>query len=363
MWAVSDQFLEALKAPHKIVTTLTVTVPGGTPVEVGIKSGSLQVDAGSRIRRRGSLVLRGDSSVYELVATPGAILNIQHGLIMGNVTETVPAFQGEVTQPAQSFGDGEISVQIGDNAVWLSRTKFVAPYAPTVATQRVTAIANVVTTARPGTTVINESSDTGTIGSAQVWQNGPLDVIADLTRDGNTEAYFRADGTFVIRDQKTTLSPAVWTINSGSGGTLTAAERTRDATQMYNTVCVDPSATDGSQTWARQTATVTDPNHPRYPAKIGIAPYYWSSPTAKTAGAALSAANSILDRVLGTTETLALGSIANPALEANDVIRVITPPINTEPAQVFQHFIDSMSIDLASGSMTLATRSQAITDD
>lgn len=37
-----------------------------------------------------------------------------------------------------------------------------------------------------------------------------------------------------------------------------------------------------------------------------------------------------------------------------------TPQVNTDPAQIFQHFIDSFSLDLVTGSMTLATRSQAV---
>jgi len=49
-------------------------------------------------------------------------------------------------------------------------------------------------------------------------------------------------------------------------------------------------------------------------------------------------------------------------LEAGDVIRVITPNLNLEPGRAFQHFIDSLAIDLASGSMSLNTRSQVIVD-
>lgn len=363
MWAVSDQFLQALKGPHEIRTTLTVTAPGGSPVEVAIKSGNLRVESGSRIRRKGSLVLVGDSSVYEAVSAPGSIFSIQHGLKMGNTVELVPAFTGEATSPAQDFGGGTIGLTLADNAQWLSRTRFVTPYAPSPALTRVAAITSVVTAARPGTTVVNESTDTGTIGSAQVWTEGPLDVISDLSGDGGTEAFFRADGVFVIRDAKTLVSSPVWEAKAGDGGTLLSAERTRDSDRLFNTVVVRPSATDGSQTWVQQVAQVTDVNSPLHPSKIGVVPYFWSSPTIKTAGAALTAANRILDRVLGVTETLSLGSITNPALEANDVIRVITPSIGIEPAQIFQHFIDSYSYDLGTGAMTLATRSQAVTDD
>lgn len=363
MWAVSDQFLQALKAPHEIRTTLTVTPPGGTPLEVGIKSGNLRVESGSRIRRKGSLVLVGDSSVYETVSAPGAIFTIQHGLKMGNTIELVPAFVGEATSPAQDFGGGTIGLSLADNAQWLSRTRFVTPFAPTPSTTRVAAITSVVVNARPGTVVVDESTDSGTIGSGQVWTEGPLDVIADLTRDGGTEAFFRADGTFVIRNVATTTSTAVWEAKAGAGGTLLSAERTRDSDRLFNTVVVRPSASDGSQTWAQQVARVVDVNHPLHESKVGEVPYFWSSPTIKTAAAALAAANRILDRVLGISETLALGSITNPALEANDVIRVITPQIGIEPAQIFQHFIDSYSYDLGTGAMTLATRSQAVTDD
>jgi hypothetical protein len=66
---------------------------------------------------------------------------------------------------------------------------------------------------------------------------------------------------------------------------------------------------------------------------------------------------------LGTVETLAITSIANPALEANDSLRVITPRLNNEPAKIFQHFIDSYSLNLMTGDMNMATRSQVVTDD
>jgi hypothetical protein len=52
--------------------------------------------------------------------------------------------------------------------------------------------------------------------------------------------------------------------------------------------------------------------------------------------------------------------ISNPALEGNDAIRVVTPAVNTDPANIFQHFVDSFTLDLVSGSMNLSTRAQAV---
>ncbi len=364
MQTVSDRFLEALKAPHKYVTTCTITVPGGSPVTVDVEAGTLQVDASSRIRRRiNGFRIVGDSSTYELVATPGAIFSVKHGLSYGNSDpETVPIFYGEAQTSSQTFADGTITLSLVDLGNWLSRCRFLTPYAPTIGTTRVAAITSVVTNAIPGVTVTNLSSDTGTVDSAQVWTDGPLDVISDLTRDGGTDGYFQPDGVFVIVDKPSTNTPYVWSVAAGEGGVLIAAQRARPTDRLYNTVVVRPGTSDGSQTWTQQTATITDTTHPRHSSKIGVVPYFYASPTAPSASVALSIAQTLLDRVLVTVETLSISSIANPALEVNDSIRVITPRLNKQ-AKIFQHFIDSYSLSLNTGDMTMATRSQVVTDD
>lgn len=365
MQTVSDRFLQALKAPHKYVTTCTITPPGGDATEVQVEDGTLNVDAASRVRRRvGGFKIVGDSTTYELAATPGAIFHIRHGLDYGSgEDELVDAFYGEAQTSSQTFADGTISLTLVDLGNWLARCRFLAPYAPAIGTTRVAAITTAVENAIPGVTVLNLSSDSGTLGSAQVWTEGPLDVISDLTSDGNTDGYFRPDGVFVIVDKPTTNTPYVWSASSGEGGVLIAAQRSRPTDRLYNTVVVRPAASDGSQTWAQQTASITDSTHPRYYTKIGVVPYFYASPSASTAAVALSIADTLLDRVLGTVETLAITSIANPALEANDSLRVITPQLNNEPAQIFQHYIDSYSLNFSSGDMAMATRSQVVTDD
>jgi hypothetical protein len=101
---------------------------------------------------------------------------------------------------------------------------------------------------------------------------------------------------------------------------------------------------------------------PRHPDLIGTAPFFINSPTITTAAGAIAAGQRKLTQLSGTLETLNIDSIANPALEAGDVIRVFTPNLNLEPGRAFQHFIDSLTLDLASGSMSLNTRSQVIVD-
>jgi hypothetical protein len=361
MWPITDRFVQALKAPHQYRSTLTVTVPGGDPVEVEIGGGSLRVDGSSRIRRRIPISLVGDRSVFEIVATPGAIFSIEHGIVYGASSELVPVFYGEAVAGSQRFGDGTITLQLADRGNTLAACKFATPYAPTAATTRVAAIEAVVTAAISGVSVVDESSDTGTIGSAQVWTDSPGDVIAQLTRDGGTEAYFGPDGVFYIRDIPTTATPYVWSAGSGAGGVLKSAERTRPLDRLYNRVAVRPA--DSTQTWTEQVATITDTDSPIHSSKINTRSYVHVAASVATAAEALVVANQLLDRFTGLTETLSLTSIANPALEANDSIRVVTPQINNEPAAIFQHYIDSYSLSLTSGDMSLATRSQVVTDE
>lgn len=363
MWAVTERFLQALRYPHRIHSTVTVTVPDGDPVAVDMKSGSVTVAGAKGVRRRAELAVVGDSDVFGMITTPGALFAIQHGMHFGGDTELVPVFAGEVTSAVQQYGNGGVTLTLADLGNWLSRCQFVTPYAPGSSTLRVAAIEAVVTTARPGTTVANTSADLGTVGSGQVWSTGPHDVIEQLTKDGGTEAFFLPDGTFLIRDRMTTASTPVWTATAGAAGVISSVARTRPLDRLYNTVVVQPATTDGSQTWTQQTATVTDFAHPRHPLKVGTVPFFFKSPTALSANAASTIARQLLDRVLGTTETLAIQGVANPALEANEPIRVVTPSMVSERAATFQHFIDGFTLDLVTGGMRLDTRSQGVTVD
>lgn len=358
MWPVTDRFLSAILATPSYITTATFTPPGGTATAVQVEGGSIRLDESSRVRRTGGLTIYGGADVYRLVNTLGGVLHIDHGLKFGRDSETVPVFHGELTETAQELGGGSIGLTLGDLMVRVGRSRFLTPFSPAAAMTRTDAIANIIQGAIPGATVINRSSDTGTVGSGVVWQDSRTDALTDLTKDGGTEVFQLPDGTFIIRDVRTLSGSPDWVVSRS----LESASRKRPADKLYNTVVVRPSAADGSQTWTQQVAQITDVTHPRHPDNIGVVPYFWDSPTAQSAAAALAAAQSILSRVLGTTETLDLSMITNPALEGGDVLRVIAPGIGQEAAQAFKHYLDSFSLDLVTGSMGAGTRSAEDTE-
>ena len=361
MWDVSDRFLTAIRNPHKTRTTATITTPGGDPTTINVKAGVVTVQSSSNIRRRGNVTLEGDSAHFELLATPGAQLTINHGVVYGNSDELIPVFTGEIVDPRQVFGDGTITTILADLGQRVARNRFTTAYQPSGATTRLAAIEAVAEGAFDTLDVTPTATDAGTVGAGKLWAENRWDAIRDLTADGGSEAFFYPDGSFIIRNQPTVSDRFVWTVNAGNGGVLKSAARFRPTSQLFNTVIVRPIATDGSQPWTEQTVTVPvdDPRHPTF---IGTAPYFLNSPTILTATEAIAAGQRKLDQLTAAVETLQLDAVANPALECGDVVRVITPNLNIEPGRAFQHYVESISLDVGSGGMSLATRSQVVVD-
>lgn len=363
MYPVTARFLRALTEAHTIDTTATYEVPGGAEVPLRIvrdAQATVTLDTASRARRRASLSVYSDRDTFDALTTPGCIVRVLHGIRYSSAnTELVPVFAGELQRGERPRGRtaGRVALPLWDMWGRVARAGFVEPFAVAPGTTRAAAIAAAVVYAWPTVVVDDRSGGAGgSISSAKVWLGGPAEVVADLATDGNLVCYFDGAGTFVIERRPTSTAQAVWSVQK-----LTEFADVRPLDRLYNMVKVKPSASDGSQTWDPQVVQVSDPDHPRHPDKIGPVLYEWASPTADSAGAAFSAAQSILYRLLGSTESLELGTLSNPALEGLDVIRITSPRLNSEPADTFSHFVDGFNLNLATGGMTIATRKQ-VTD-
>lgn len=356
MWDVSADFLAQLRRSHGVFTRVTYTPPGGEATELRMKTGSVSCTS-YNIRRRGALELYATSSNYEELNVDGTLFNIEHGIDVRGSQVLVPVFAGELITSEQNRAEaGTVTLTLADLGTWIARCDFVTPWVIAAGTSRVAAIAAIITDARPGTTVTNTSGDTGTLATALTFTGSRWAAINQLSADGGTEAFFRPDGTFIIRDQPTVGTPTAWTL----ARMLTSAARRRPKDRMYNTVVVSPVASDGSQTWREQIVEITNTSHPRHKSKIGRVPYRLPAPTARTAEAARQAGLVRLDRVLGTTETLRLGSISNPALEGGDLLSIVLPTVGQEAAEIARHYVDGFEMNLVNGLMRADTRNQPL---
>lgn len=355
MWTVTPAFLQAITQSHQIGYSCTVTVPGGAAVSLTLASGTVTVQADQDVRRTAQLLVAGDQSTYALLSTPGAVVRITHGVVYSATSsELVPLITGELSGAAQELGNGLISVSLADFGQRLSAASYLTAQNPAATAGRVSTAAAAVTDGVPGTTVANTASDTSAIGVAQTWPSSRTDLIRSLLTDAGAEGFFAPDGSYRIRDIPTTNGDPVWVLRPGDGGTVKSFTRNRPLDKLYNTVVVTPAALDGSQTWTQVVAQITDTANPRHPSYIGVRPYTWASPTIMTLAQAQAVAATLLNKVQGSTETLALGAISNPALDAGDVIRAVNPTTNGN--EIITHLIDSLSVDILAGDMTIGTR-------
>jgi hypothetical protein len=85
---------------------------------------------------------------------------------------------------------------------------------------------------------------------------------------------------------------------------------------------------------------------------MGRVPYFHTSPLMLTAGQALLAAGTILNKVKSVAASLNVEAAVNPALESGDVFYAILPD-----GQVERHMAESFAVPLTpAGSQQITTR-------
>jgi hypothetical protein len=355
MWTVTSRFLTTIPIPHQVVTTVALTPPGGSPIPLTMSAGTVTTDRSQRIRRTANLAVKGGSDLFETLSIPGARVAIDHGWRYGgNDQELVPMIRGELSSAALQLGDGLIQISVADLWQGVASANYLTPFTPAKTATRTAVILSAITDVYPGVTVHNTATDTGTVATEQAWSDR-AGMISSLANDGGMDAYFAPDGSFVLKDAPQITDPVAWLIKTGQGGTLEALTRSRPLDKIYNAVVLTPATADAGQTWDLVTAVITDTSNPRHPSNLGrIVPYVYAAPSILTEAEALDVAEAILTKVQGSTETLSLGAISNPALEAGDIVRAVTPIDGGNT--IVSHFLDSAQTDLVTGSMSCGTR-------
>lgn len=361
MWDVSEEFLGALTAGLRHVSRATVTV-GEVETELEVAACQIQVRDGLQHRQVtgaefGSATLT-PTELYDLLSSDAAILRIWTGIRVGLSPEWVPVFTGRLSIGRLDAASGTVSVTAADFGFDLSRQELWPPVVQAGTLTRREAVAELVEGAFPGITIVDEATDTGTLGTEQTWTGKRSEAIESLLSDGAMEGFFLPDGRFLIRDIPDIGTP-VYTVRTGEQGTIKTFERERPLDQLFNCVVMQATATDGSQGWDQVTAQIDDPLSPRHPDKIGLRTFEAQSFTG-TEAEALAAAEARLRKVTGRTETVRLGVVSNPALEYGDTVALVVQGWLDRPAMTFTHIIDSLTFDLVSWHQDLSTRNLGV---
>jgi hypothetical protein len=366
MRSVSAAFAAAVVTSHRLATLVTVIDEDGVETEVPIIDGAVTLDQQAAVRGRVDLTLVDDgtldlvpSAPTDLLAPYGNEIRVERGVTFpGGTTELVSlgVFRIEDAEVEETADSRQIRIAGRDRAARFEDARFEEPYQVAAGTNFATAIEAVLTAAWPD--VPTDFTSTSLTTPALIAQEGDdrWAFVQGMARAMGMALYFNGDGTCVLAPD--ILSDPVVTLAEGDGGVLLLAGRQWTRQGTFNRVIATGENT-GETAPARGVATDENTLSPTYYfGPFGKAPRFYASPFITTDAQAEAAAQSILDRELGTLEQVSFGAFVLPHLEPGDTARITREVTGIDE----DHVIDSLTIPLAaSDSMSGATRARQVT--
>jgi hypothetical protein len=357
MRAQTTGFFDALRYSHTVATKVELW-SGLTLIEgdVPISGGSVTVSSDRGVRRKLDVTIT-DTTLWDLLV-PGVELRAYRGVaFLNGQTEysALGVFRVDRRSISAGISDSIVVSSAPDRFARVQRARFTSPEASTLGALVRDEIRRLMVDAVPAAGYEVTATSAATVG-ALVWDRDRDEAInKDLAPAIGAEAYFDPDGNIVVRDEPTIVTAPVWTVDAGvSSAVLVSGSRSVDDSRTYSGVVVRPSNVDGAVPFTPQIVWDTDPLSPTYVSVYGQVPYFYSSPVITTAAQALSAANTLLPKVTSFNSQLDLTVAANPALEPGDVLTV-----RFLDGLEQRHMVDSLTIPLGLGDMTIATRSSS----
>ncbi len=379
MQPVSAGFLEALAAPQTVQVRGRVT-KGGQPLapSLPIVGGSVEVNSSQITRRRLTMLLAPTMSTgtYDEVATLGRSwqdpiapygqeITCEWGLTYTDgTTEWIRLGTFRIDDVDGSLlGDSVVQVRGVSREALVADARFWTPQTRSSPSAQSLIAALIREAAGPSIEVLAAASMDRRVPPT-TFDEDRWRAVADLAESIGAVVYADAFGRFVIADLPTVDTAPVWRVAAGPGGVLVGAAAASSRADVYNAVTVESSNTASDVPPVNATVVDAGPNSPT---RYGfLADGAWgkrvrsmSLPTIASAEQARVIATRNLAKFAGAAATLDVSAVPNPALEAGDVVEVITDP--ARPAEtVRRHVVDSLTIPLtAGGAFTMRTRDVA----
>lgn len=370
MRPVTTRFLTELQRSHTAVVRVDVlsyfnplapVTSSGLP---GVTGGTVTLDQTAAVRGRLDLELVDDGTL-DLIPTSyddqltvyGNELQVWRGVRYADGVEELVSlgiFRIDSVDVEDSTEGVRIRVSALDRAHRIVEARFEAPYQIASGTNYVTALTDVLRSGYPGITL--DLGSTGLTTPLLIAEEGAdrWAFAQDMATALGCRLYFDGDGDCVMRTVSNGASATV-TLAEGDDGVLVSAARGSKREGSYNRVIAAGENT-GQGAPVRGVATDDSPTSPtRYGGPYGNVPMFYSSPLLTTDAQAAAAAGSLLAKQLGSTQSVGFGTIINPALEPDDVARIIRAASGLDEL----HIIDQVTIPLAiadAATMTGTTR-------
>ncbi len=332
MWPTSNRFSEVLASDSRSwATRLEVLYEGEAQTTLNVVvDGSVSLDD---VAVRRSLRLRlidphGDltpATAKDLLAPKGTEIRVLRGLLVDGEYEWVPLGVFGIANPKVSaHGGGGTIIELSgyDRVDAVRARRFAAPWVIARNTPTHEAIAEIVATRLPGTTM--RITSTGHTTPELVFDrlSDPWDAVRDIADADALNAFFDPLGSFIVTPELTQETGIVY--EPGSGSMLIDSEREIDAGNTYSGVQVSSEHPDTDPVFFE--IWDTDPKSPTYSdGPFGRRPFGFSSPVIRTLSQAQIAARTLLPRVTRMRQTATLHTIGHPGHDVGDVITVIDP--------------------------------------
>ncbi|MFD7101938.1 DUF5047 domain-containing protein [Streptomyces celluloflavus] len=356
MYPVSARFLAAIAESHQLATVVQLFRTDGAVTTLPHTGGSVTVDRTADCRRTCTVEIADPTLIPRIPAAAlgvyGALLRISRGVRYSDgQVETVPLgvfrldeISGDPDTGPVTLAGKSLEVAVGDDA-------FTVP--TRVTGTAVGAVTTLIQATLPSATILNRAAD-APIGPRS-WDVGHdrWAAVAECAAAIGAEVYADPDGNFVVSQLPDILTTTpVWTIAAGLGGAYIEAARGMSANGVYNGVHASGENTEAGTPPVSALVVDSDPTSPTYwGGPYGRRPYFYSSSTLTSVNACTQAAGLLLRQMAAPIATASITSLANPALEPGDTIRVVYPDGSKEIHQVSSF---SLSLD-TSGVMELGT--------
>jgi len=366
MYSSSGALKAAILTDHIVISKAEIWASDQKLQTIDISEGTVQVDAGSAVRRTCEVTLITDRETTNLVPdndfdllTPfGNELRLYRGVQYYDETqEYVPLGVFVITEVNITDTNEGVTIKLKgeDRSIRVSRAKFTEAYEMTAGTLE-SALTDLlkdrypdVETAFPTTNVTITKIVLGTEQDNDPWKDAV--EIAELV---GFDLYFDPNGVAVMK-QFPTLdgSVVVATFIEGSGTTVTSLNRTISTKSTYNGVVY---TIEGSEvaTPIRVEVWDEDPASPTYRFGVfGEVPVFIETSLVATEAEAVRAAINLLNIYIGSQEIINWDSLVDPTLDAQDVVYVKSNGSKVDRLVI----IDSLDIPLTpQGNMSATAR-------
>jgi len=377
---VEDGFIEATarSGPSLAEATLLVYDPGGISVieeiDLPILDGSVNLSWSSATYASLSLdIAVDDLTASELVADDGSDklapygneIRIRKGVQLASGAESwadLGIFRIDRTTMSDSGGELSISIDGLDRSAAIIEAGFEQAFTIASATGCGTAILSILAfEVDSGKFSYNASDFTkadevtlpllGFEAGDDRWD--ACQAIAEAA--SGSRLYFDGTGTLRLTSPVPSALPLL-EIAEGSDGVLLSASKDFSREGGYNRVEVRGESSGNDPAYGEWEDT--DPNSPtRYGGKFGRLTYRYSSEYITDDDQADVVAQTIGEQKKGTSQSISFTSLANPALEPGDTVRIRRERLKIDE----DHIIDELTIPLGLEDMSGSTRVMRVT--